>query len=316
MQRRRFLKILAAGSGSLSLSKLQAAGLQPVHWQGYAFGAVGRFTLYTDKPESAKELLKACFKEIQGLERIFSLYDHRSEICELNRSGRLENPDPAWFPLLKAIDRAHALTNGTFDPTIQTLWQCYSHHYLQHPESTNNPAPDALKSALQTCGWKKLRYDKRSIQLHRPSTQISLNGIAQGYITDRVSEILKGEGYSHVLVELGETRALGPHPQGRPWRLAIPTADQSDSIHTVAELNQRALATSAANGSSLSQHHAVAHLIDPRNGIPAPRWKSVSVLADTATEADALSTGLSFATQAELNTIRAQRPDLEIITQA
>ncbi|NCG08509.1 MAG: FAD:protein FMN transferase [Verrucomicrobia bacterium] len=315
MQRRRFLKILAAGSGSLSFSKLQAAGLQAVHWKGYAFGAVGRFTLYTDKPESAKALLEACFKEIQRLERVFSLYDHRSEICQLNRCGRLENPDPAWFPLLNAIDRAHALTNGTFDPTIQTLWQCYSRHYLQHPESTNNPAPDILKAALDACGWEKLRYDKGAIQMSQPTTQISLNGIAQGYITDRVSEILKSEGYSHVLVELGETRALGPHPQQRPWRLAIPSAEQTDSIHTIAELDQRALATSAANGSSLSKDSAVSHLIDPRNGIPAPQWKSVSVLADSATEADALSTGLSFATLVELDAIRARRSDLEIITQ-
>jgi thiamine biosynthesis lipoprotein len=316
MQRRRFLKILAAGSGSLSLTKLQAAGLQAVHWQGYAFGAVGRFSLYTDKPNSAKKLLKTCFEEIQRLESVFSLYDHRSEICQLNRLGRLEDPDPAWFPLLNAIDRAHQLTKGAFDPSIQTLWQCYSRHYNQTSKLGHNPDPAALKSALDACGWEHLRYDRRFIQLKQPKAQISLNGIAQGYITDRVSHILKSEGYEHVLVELGETRALGPHPQQRPWRIAIPKPNLAESIHTVAELNQRALATSAANGSSLSNNRAVSHLIDPRNGIPATQWKSVSVLAETATEADALSTGLSFATQAELNTIRAQRPDLEIITQA
>jgi thiamine biosynthesis lipoprotein len=316
MQRRRFLKILATGYGSLSLSSLQAAGLQAVHWQGYTLGAIGRFTLYTEKPDAAKQLLQTCFKEIQQLEKIFSLYDHHSELCQLNRSGHLENPDPAWLPLLEAVDSAHQLTGGTFDPTIQTLWQCYSRHYKQHPNSATEPLPASVKTALESGGWEKLHYDRNSISLPQAKTQISLNGIAQGFITDHISEILKSEGYQNVLVELGETRALGPHPQQRPWRLAIPDANHAKAIHTIAELDNRALATSAANGSSLSENHAVPHLINPRTGRPAPAWKSVSVLAKTATEADALSTGLSFASAEQIDSLRRKRPDLEIIAQA
>ena len=53
---------------------------------------------------------------------------------------------------------------------------------------------------------------------------LTLNGIAQGYMTDKVTEVLNAEGLRHVLAELGETRALGNHPSGMPWRIGSSAA--------------------------------------------------------------------------------------------
>ena len=316
MQRRRFLQILATASSGLSLSQLEAAGLEAVRWQGYALGAFGRCTLYTDQPSKARRLLQTCFREIQALERCFSLYDHHSELCQLNRKGTLRSPKAIWISLLNAADRAHQLTRGAFDPTIQPLWECYTRHFQQNPHIETAPHPKVLESARALCGWQNLSYDKQAIRLHTPGAKLSLNGIAQGFITDRVSEILKEAGYRNVLVEIGETRALGPHPHQRPWRVGIQDAHRPNAIHQLAELDNRALATSARNGTTLSPKLGIGHLINPKDGHSNTCWKSISVLAPTATEADALSTGLSFANHTELNAIRAQRPDLEIITQA
>jgi FAD:protein FMN transferase len=83
MQRRRFIKIVATHAAGLSLCQLangltNVKRLHPVRWQGYTLGAVGNFTLFTDAPKTAQEVLQICFKEIRRLESLFSLYDSES----------------------------------------------------------------------------------------------------------------------------------------------------------------------------------------------------------------------------------------------
>ena len=61
---------------------------------------------------------------------------------------------------------------------------------------------------------------ERNASTSPPGMAITLNGIAQGYITDRVADLLRNEGFDQAMVDLGEWRALGSHPDGRPWRAA------------------------------------------------------------------------------------------------
>ena len=145
--------------------------------------------------------------------------------------------------------------------------------------------------------------------------QLTLNGIAQGFITDRISDILKQAGYQHVLVELGETRALGSHPEQRPWTIGIQNADNTAAFHDVAELDDCALATSGSYGSPFSKDGQYHHLIHPQTGRPATRWKSLSDIAPTATQADALSTGLSFASAEQIRKVEHANPELRVLKQ-
>lgn len=317
MQRRRFIKILASGAVGMNLSRMASAtsSLQPVRWSGYTLGAKGSFTLYTDNPSAARAVLRTCFAEIKRLESLFSLYDHQSELCQLNRQGYLKQPSQDWLSLLSSINQAHAQTAGLFDPTIQPLWQTYSEHFRQHPNST---AIESMKiqRALAHTGWHAVNYDRREIRFDHPKMALTLNGIAQGAITDRVSELLKDAGYTNVLVELGETRAIGAHPEKRPWSIGIQDARQPDQLDQIAELDNQALATSGSYGSTFSQDGAYHHLIHPTTGLPGSTWKSLSVIAPTATEADALSTGLSFASKQAIQQLTQQRTDLTIFKQA
>ncbi len=317
MQRRRFIKILATSVAGLSLSKLATASqpLQPVTWRGYTLGAEGSFTLYTENPRAAQAVLQKCFAEIRRLESLFSLYDNQSDISRLNREGELPHPATDWLAILDAVDGAHTLTGGLFDPTIQPLWKAYDKYFAAHPEATEGPTA-AVRRALQDTGWERVRYDTQAIRFSRDGTQLTLNGIAQGYITDRVTELLKDAGYQHVLVELGETRAIGLHPQQRPWNIGIKDADTPATIHEVAELDNQALATSGSYGSPFSKDGNYHHLINPKTGLPSTRWKSLSVIAPTATEADALATGLSFAPEAQIDQLLQKRPDIRVLKQS
>ena len=320
MQRRRFIQLLACTATGLSLGQLARANrasrsLHAVHWNGYTLGAQGRFTLYSDDRRAAQTALQDCFAEIRRLESLFSLYDHHSELARLNRDGHLDAPAADWLPLLAAADRAHKLCGGRFDPTVQPVWQAYAQHFQAHPKATEGPSKSTLVEARARTGWAQLQYSADSIRFKRSGMQLTLNGIAQGYITDRISEILKRAGYQHVLVELGETRALGSHPEQRPWTIGIQDAQQPNQLHELAELDDCALATSGSYGSRFSQDGRYHHLIDPQSGRPTTRWKSLSVIAPTATEADALSTGLSFASAAQIRQLEHANPELRVLKQ-
>jgi thiamine biosynthesis lipoprotein len=318
MQRRRFITILASTAAGLSLGKLGASTPKPleaVRWQGYTLGAQGRFTLYTKNRAAAQIVLQRCFAEIRRLESLFSLYDHHSELCRLNRDGRLDSPAADWLPLLDIANNTHRYSEGLFDPTVQGLWRLYAGHFAKHPEARAGPGAEALATALQNTGWRHVEYSPKAICFDRPGLQLTLNGIAQGYITDRITELLKDAGYEHVLVELGETRAIGAHPEQRPWQIGIKDATNSDAFHTLAELNNNALATSGSYGSPLSKDGNYHHLIHPKTGLPASRWKSLSVIAPSAAEADAFSTGLSFASESQILGIERRSPHLKIIKQ-
>ena len=309
MHRRRFIRIAATCVAGLGLrqSALAALGgsLRPVSWRGYALGAEGGFTLYTEDPPAARAVLERCFAEIRRLESFFSLYDNHSELCRLNREGRLDAPAAEWADLLAVADHAHRMTGGLFDPTVQALWKCYDEHFRAYPDSVAGPDVAVIEAARARTGWEGLVVEKGAIAFTRPGMQLTLNGIAQGYITDRVTDILRGAGFPHVLVELGETRAIGRHPGGRPWSIGIKHAADPAALFDRVELEDQALATSGAYGSPFSRDGAFHHLIHPQSGRPEARWQSVSVIAPTAAEADALSTGLSFADGALVEAVRA-----------
>lgn len=319
MQRRRFISILATSAAGLSLSRLAAAALpaplQAVTWSGYSLGAEGSFTLYTDQPQRAQQVLQRCFAEIRRLEAVFSLYDSHSELAQLNRQGVLHQPSADWMPLCAAIEQAHRLTDGGFDPTIQPLWQLYAEHFKAQPDAATGPSAAAIAAVRAHTGWAQLQYQPDEIRLAGPAAQLTLNGIAQGYITDRVTEILRAAGYANVLVQLGETRAIGPHPKQRPWQLGIQNPAGPAQPQRIVELDNQALATSGGYGSPFSADGRYHHLIDPRSGRPTARWSSLSVVAPSATLADALSTGLSCASDQLIQQLRNTQPELQIYTQ-
>ena len=181
-------------------------------------------------------------------------------------------------------------TGGAFDITVQPLWNLYVNHFADNPRDGIGPDPATLESARALVGQSRVRVNGRAISLGQPGMAVTLNGIAQGYITDRVTEVLRHHGISRVYVDMGETRVLGEHAEGRPWRVGLRDPGDPSRIARSLPLADRALATSGGYGTRFDFHHH--HLFDPRTGRCANHYLAVSVLAPDATTADALSTGL------------------------
>jgi thiamine biosynthesis lipoprotein len=123
---------------------------------------------------------------------------------------------------------------------------------------------------------------------------LTLNGIAQGYVTDRVVDILRAGGIESSLVDMGEPRAVGFHPSRTPWRVGIADPDHPEQVDETIEAVDQAVATSGAYGFRFDLDGCFNHLLDPRTGTSAHRYRSVTVVMPTAAAADALSTAFSL----------------------
>ena len=316
--RRRFLRLSAAIAGCTLLPGVGAAGTgatpAPVVWHGIALGAAASLTLYHPDRSLAKAAIAAARAEIERLESIFSLYRKDSAIMRLNRDGRLDDPPPALLRLLGQAKSIARLTDGAFDPTVQPLWRLYAAHFAGPTPDPSGPNPAALEAALSLVDHESLVVKSKELRFETPGMAITLNGIAQGYITDRVAELLRRRGLSQVLVDLGEQRALGRHPSGRAWRAGIQDPAEPSRLAREMMLEDAALATSAGAGTRFEpsgRHH---HLFDPRSGLSSRLHASVSVLAPTANLADGLSTACSNLDEPAIAALCRRLPAIKVVT--
>lgn len=241
----------------------------------------------------AQAALTAMLAEMERLEALFSLYRADSWLSRLNRDGEVTHAPVEFITLLQAALSMARFSNGMFDPTVQPLWQLYFNHFVVQ-EQVAPPSADQVAQARSLVGWQGVQMNGAHISLARAGMGLTLNGIAQGFITDRCTEVLQAHGFNRMLVDMGEPRALAAKPDGSAWHLGLADPRQPErALHTVSVINQ-AVATSGGYGTRLDAAGLYTHLIDPHTGRTAPAAESVTVLAPTATQADALSTALSL----------------------
>jgi thiamine biosynthesis lipoprotein len=292
INRRRFIAISAAAAG-LPLLPITARAAPPRSlrvWTGDALGANAILQIHHPDSAIADMLIARALGEVRRLERVLSLYDEHSALCRLNRAGSLDDPPLDLVRVLAEAEQYHALTCGAFDVTVQPLWNLYAAHFSRRDADPAGPSPSAVAAALQRVGQAALELAADRIAFARPGMAVTLNGIGQGYITDRVVDLLRAGGVEHALVDMGETRALGAHPSGEPWRVGIEDPEMPSRIAERVLLRDRAIATSGGYGTRFDSAGRFNHIFDPRNGRTSSRYQAVSTIASTATEADALST--------------------------
>ncbi|WP_068310357.1 FAD:protein FMN transferase [Polycladidibacter hongkongensis] len=306
MKRRRFIKILAGVSAFAALPGVARAlsNTQDNSWRGVALGAEAYMRI--DHPQ-AREFLRMAQQEITRLERIFSLYRVDSSLSRLNAKGVLEAPPLEFLELLQLCSQVHKATGGLFDPTIQALWQLYANHSVRE----QRPSQHQIHDAQALVGFDMLRYDASSISFARKGMAMTLNGIAQGFIADKVSKLLRENGVRHALVETGEIYALGSKGDGATWRAGVQNAN--GNIVANAELIDMAIATSGLQGTRIDARYGQSHILNPQSGLPAHGERLVSVSASSAALADGLSTGCCLMQPQEAKRVVGSYPNARLV---
>lgn len=270
MNRRRFLCLSAAMTCAPTLAVART-------WSGIALGARARVQLQGPR-DLVAQALHAIPTRLDQIEGLFSLYRADSALSRLNAKGQLI-ADPLFLDLCARVDEAHALTNGLFDPTVQPLWRAMAEGH----------DPDAVRAAI---GWQRVQRAEREITLDREQA-LTFNGIAQGFATDLIRADLERLGFTHALIDVSEHSALGG-----PFHLSL-----TDPIHGPMgqlSLSNLSRATSSPDALRLGRQ---SHILSPQRH--PPLWSTVSIEAESAALADALSTAAVFMSHDRLRRLKS-----------
>lgn len=293
IDRRRFITI-AAAMGVAIVGGPALAAPQPVTWRGQAMGAEATLILNHPDPARAAAILRRVEAELRRLEGIFTLYRADSELSQLNRVGVLAAPSPELVEALRLAGTVHRATDGRFDPSVQPVWRAYA----------TGADARALDAARGLIGFDRVHVGEDRIALPR-GFELTLNGIAQGCIADRVADMLRAEGAVNTLVNMGEISAIGGRSAADPWRVGLSGGGE-------VELADRALAVTEAAGFTFDAAGRLPHLIDPTSGAPRAEWRRVVAVAPRAGLADALSTGLALAPAPAIRAALAALPGVQV----
>ena len=306
INRRKFLNITAMTLALPFCSNSLFANIQEkITWKGIALGADSNMTLFHKDKSYAKESLNICINEIKRLENIFSLFDNNSSISQLNKEGYILNPPKELVEVLNFANNISENTNGAFDATVQPLWIIHKSYSKHKNIAILN---DEIQKVKNLISYKNIEINKDKIYFKKENMQITLNGIAQGYITDKITNILEQRGFTNVLVNLGEFNSIGGYDENRDWNIATPYLDNIEYL----KLNNSAIASSGGYGTKFDENYH--HLFDTKTGTSANYIKSVTVKAQNAMLADAISTAIFVMPKSEKEKIQSIYPNIEIYT--
>ena len=291
--RRRAITIFASAA-AVAIAGPASPARADFEWRGTAMGADARILFNDIEPAKAKGIASLVETEIDRLENELSLFRSGSGLCRLNRDGALTAPGGDLRRALTLALEIAAVTNGLFDPTVQALWEAHVDWFADRSH-TGLPPQALIVRARQAVDWRTVRIEPDSIRLG-DNQRLTLNGLGQGYVTDRVADMLAAMGFTNILVDLGEMRAIAPRRDGSPWLIARSGA-------APLRLAEGALATSEGSGCVLGADGAAHHLFDPRSGRSAAHWRTITVHHRSAAMADALSTALSIASADEIQAL-------------
>jgi len=305
VSRRKFLSISATSIAlALSPSIMNAnTSQEKISWSGEALGAQSNMTLFHKSPSYAKETLNICVKEIKRLENIFSLFIPNSSISKLNKNGKLKNPPKELVEVLSFAQTISEQTNGAFDVSVQPLWLAYSKYF-----NKKDKLQKAIIKAKKLISYKNIQINKEEISFKKTNVQITLNGIAQGYITDKITNILKEKGFTNVLVDLGEFNSIGGYDKNRDWNISTPYLKDISYI----KLNNQAMASSGGYGTKFNKKYH--HLFDAKTGTSANYVNSCTVKAKNAMLADAIATAICVMPKNRSIELMNKYPHIEIYT--
>lgn len=298
LSRRRTLRILAAAAGlPLAIGGLRALapGARYHSWTGEALGAQSSLHIWSPDGSAAERMIARTRVEIARIERIFSLSRSDSEIAALNRTGAIERPSADMVELVNTAQALGTRSGGAYDVTVQPLWRLYESLFWGPGEDRDNIEGRALEVARAVVDYRNIEAGRRRIAFARPDMSITLNSIAQGYLTDRVADMLRTEGFEHVYVDLGEIRALGANPEGKPWHIGIRDAREAAAIERTIDVVDQAISVSGGYGTVFEPTGRYHHIFDPATGLSAARMVDVTVIAPRARDADGLSTAIYVA---------------------
>lgn len=256
-----------------------------------AMGTFVSMTIYHSSKHAAEEAMALAYDEIDRLTNLMNRFDEKTAIGQLNNEGVLKNISPDIIPVIHAAFRYYHLTDGAFDISVKPLMDLYEKRLLGNKKTY--PTQKEIKETLNLIGLDKVELTGTTLRFKRPGMGITLDGIAKGYIVDRASELLCSLNIDNHLINAGgDVRATGTKQDKQPWKVAIQDPRKQKDYRDIIHLTNSSIATSGNYENFFDKEKMFHHIIDPRTGFSPQLCSSVSVIAHSAMDADALSTSV------------------------
>jgi FAD:protein FMN transferase len=247
----------------------------------YAFRAMGcpcELRLYGDDPAARDAIARAACDEVARLEHKYSRYRSDSLTAQIQRSAgdpRGIELDAESAALIDYAQTCHEHSGGRFDITSGVLRRAWK------LDSGRLPSREEIRELRELVGWHRVRWERPRLVLERAGMELDFGGYVKEYAVDRAAELCAARGIRHGLVDLGgDLRAIGPHPDGKPWIVGIRNPARRDAALAALALAGGAIATSGDYERCMVVDGVrYGHILDPHTGWPVDELVSATAVA-------------------------------------
>ena len=257
-------------------------------------GSPFEITVVAKDSVEAKKYIDLAIAEVKRIENQISDWIPTTQISLVNKNAVIQavKVDSEVFDLVERAIKISEITEGAFDITYASMDKIWKFD----GSMTSMPSEEMIKKSVAKIGYKNIVLDKsnQTIFLKLAGMKLGLGGIGQGYIADKVKDVLLANGCKSGIVNVsGDINAWGRQSNNKQWTVGIINPMNKNKVFATFPLENSAVETSGSyekfvvfNGIRYS------HIIDPRTGYPAQGVVSVSVFAKQTEIADALATGI------------------------
>ena len=246
--------------------------------------------------ETMEEVLNAAFARMEEVVQVASTFDEEGEAFKLNQDGYVDAPSDELLELITmAIDYSE-LTSGSFDITCQPLldlWEYKPDADKQFWELDEATQTARINEALKLLGSDKIVIEENRIYFKEEGMKITLGGIAKGYSVDEALKVIKGMGIKYALIDAGgDIGTLGSKPEGERWNIALVNPDDTSQSLATFRVHDKSIATSGNYERYFDPEKKAHHILNPKTGSSATGCISVTIIAESCIQADALATAV------------------------
>lgn len=257
--------------------------------------AMDTYMTLTAYGENAQEAVEAGIAEIQRLDDLLSTGKDTSEVAQINANGGGVLSEDTDYLVKRALD-IYQSTNGAFDISIYPVMQLWG--FTTGNFAVPSESDLAAKLALVDAGKIILSEENGQTSISLPEgMEIDLGGIAKGYTSGRVMDVMKSYGIKSAVINLGgNAHVLGNKTDGSQWKVGIQDPEDENGYLGGVSVTDKAIITSGGyeryfvdKDTGVKYHH----IIDPKTGYSANNGLiSVTIVSADSTLADGLSTSL------------------------
>lgn len=260
----------------------------------YMLGSPFEVTVVAKDTVKANEYIDLSVLEVKRIENLISDWIPTTPISEVNRNAGIK---PVKVPLevYDLVERSlkiSEITSGAFDISYASMDKVWKFD----GSMKRKPTEEEIKKSVEKIGYKNIILDKntQTIFLKNKGMKIGLGGIGQGYIADKIYELLVAKGCVAGIINVsGDINAWGNQPDGKSWTIGIINPLNKNKVFATFQLDNSSVETSGSYEKFVVFDGVrYSHIIDPRTGYPANEIVSVSVFSKKTEIADALATGI------------------------